>query len=50
MIYTLAKHCVIQGEKIKANGGDIEITVKKGGVMGSLGIGKLHKGRTTNLL
>ena len=35
--YTLAKHCVIQGEKIKANGGDIEITVKKGWGHGFLG-------------
>jgi len=35
--YTLAKHCVIQGEKIKANGGDIEITVKKGWHHGFLG-------------
>ena len=35
--YTLAKHCVTQGEKIKANGGDIEITVKKGWRHGFLG-------------
>ena len=28
--YTLAEDCVEQGERIKANGGDIEITVKKG--------------------
>ena len=35
--YTLAEHCVIQGEKIKANGGDIEITVKKGWGHGFLG-------------
>ncbi len=28
--YTLAKHCVELGEKYKANGADIEITVKKG--------------------
>jgi len=35
--YTLAKNCVIQGEKIKANGGDIEITVKKGWGHGFLG-------------
>ena len=35
--YTLAKHCVIQGEKIKANGGDIEITVKEGWHHGFLG-------------
>ena len=35
--YTLAKNCVIQGEKIKANGGDIEITVKKGWHHGFLG-------------
>ena len=35
--YTLAKNCIIQGEKIKANGGDIEITVKKGWGHGFLG-------------
>ena len=28
--YTLAEDCVEQGERIKAKGGDIEITVKKG--------------------
>jgi len=28
--YTLAEPCVVHGEKIKANGGDIEVTVKKG--------------------
>ena len=28
--YTLAEDCVEQGERIKANGGDIKITVKKG--------------------
>ena len=27
--YTLAEDCVVYGEKIKANGGDIKITVKK---------------------